>query len=270
MIHLTKCSQPDSLTRYTLSRMTVLLAPAKLTWFLEITGQREDGYHELRSEMTTIDFCDRITIVNDADYLHIEGPIAGGVVTDATNLVSRALAVVGRTAGVTVEKFIPTGGGLGGGSADAAAILRWAGGVSSEEALTLGSDVPFCQLGGRALVEGIGEKLTPLGFVSRDVTLFMPSFSVNTRDCYAAFDKLVHNGVNPSGHNHLERAAGMVEPRLKSTLEWLRSEMGSGVQLAGSGSTMFIEGHMRPGNTQWHLAGPSGDIHVMQTVTLPS
>lgn len=248
--------------------MTVLLAPAKLTWFLEITGQREDGYHELRSEMVTIDLCDHVTINENADYLHFEGPV-GGVIADGTNLVARALALVGRTAGVIVEKCIPIGGGLGGGSADAAAILRWAGGVTNKEALTLGSDVPFCQLGGRALVEGIGEKLTPLGFESRNVTLFMPTFSVNTRDCYATFDKLLASGVKPSGRNHLERAAGVAEPRLKSSLEWLRREVGSGVQLAGSGSTMFIEGHLRSGKTHWDVVGPEGNIRVLQTVTLP-
>ena len=99
--------------------------------------------------------------------------------------------MVERRAGVTLHKFIPPGGGLGGGSADAGALLRWAGGVSDEAALRLGGDVPFCQIGGRALVEGVGERISELAFERRDVTLMLLSFGVNTAQCYRAFDELV-------------------------------------------------------------------------------
>lgn len=247
-----------------------LVARAKLTWDLEITGRRDDGYHELRSEMSTIDFSDVLQVDESEDYLQVVSPLGHHVPLDDTNLVARALRLVNRRAGVLIEKAIPIGGGLGGGSADAAAILRWAGGVDETVALTLGGDVPFCQLGGRARVEGVGEILTPLSFVARDVTLMMPSFSVSTAAVYGAYDELVSGGWQPTGGNHLEVPAGVVSPQLHNTLLWLRANYGSRVQLAGSGSTMFIEGHVRGTDRQWDISGPEGLIQMYQTTTTPN
>lgn len=244
--------------------MTVLLAPAKLTWFLEITGVRRNGFHELHSEMLTLALSDELAIDPTGNQLVI--PNNPTLPTDATNLVNRALALVGRTAGVTLTKRIPLGGGLGGGSADAGAILRWAGGVSDELALTLGGDVPFCQLGGRALVEGVGERLTALPFIERPVTLFLPTFSVATAAVYQAYDQLFNSGERPRGRNHLEEAARMVEPRLAMTLDWLRANVAD-VVVAGSGSTMFAEGHVA---CPTDVAGPCGVINVVQTTTTPA
>jgi len=104
-----------------------LLAHAKLTWNLEILGRREDGLHDLRSEMTTIGLHDVLFVDDSADHLEVLNPFTTDVVSGEDNLIVRALRLVGRRAGVRVEKSIPIGGGLGGGSADAAAILRWAG-----------------------------------------------------------------------------------------------------------------------------------------------
>jgi 4-diphosphocytidyl-2-C-methyl-D-erythritol kinase len=245
-----------------------ILAPAKLTWFLEITGVREDGLHELRSEMTTLDLCDRLSVDPDGDYLRLaRGP---EVPVDETNLVSRALSLLERRAGVVIEKRIPVGAGLGGGSADAAAILRFFGGVSDEEALTLGGDVPFCQCGGRAMVQGVGERVTPLDFVARDVTLFMPDFSISTRDCYRAFDELESRGTPRRGANHLEAAARVVEPRLASTLDWLRATYGDEVCVAGSGSTMFVPFHLEDARGEGELRGPVGPVRFRQSVTTPN
>jgi len=249
--------------------MIALRARAKLTWYLEITGRRENGYHELRSEMTTIGVQDTLSVDESADYLHVTGQFAPSVPDDHTNLVTRALALMDRRAGVTIDKGIPVGGGLGGGSADAAAILRWCGGVSTEAALALGGDVPFCMVGGRALVEGVGERVTPLAFEERPVTLIMPNFGVSTADCYRAFDELRDGGWNPDGRNHLEVPAGVVEPRLKRTLEWLRSELGPHVQLAGSGSTLFVAGRVSDRGDQWDVAGPEGALAFYQTTTTP-
>ena len=248
----------------------VLRAPAKLTWYLEVTGRRADGYHELRSEMTTIDYCDDVVVEEGADYLTVFNPFRAPVPIDDTNIVARALRLVGRRAGVTIDKSIPVGGGLGGGSADAAAILRWAGGVEPERALTLGGDVPFCQLGGRALVEGVGERLTELPFEERWVTLIMPDFGVSTADCYRAYDQLRDGGWTPAGANHLEEPAGVVESRLATTLAWLRSEWGPGVALAGSGSTMFVEGRRDEDRGHWDMTGPEGPLQIVQTITTPN
>ncbi|HEV3187127.1 MAG TPA: 4-(cytidine 5'-diphospho)-2-C-methyl-D-erythritol kinase [Acidimicrobiales bacterium] len=249
--------------------MSELLAPAKLTWYLEVTRRRDDGFHELRSEMVTLDFADRLDVDESGDYLRLEGPFSA-VPLDDHNLVTRALELVERRAGVTLHKVIPPGGGLGGGSADAGAILRWAGGVSAEKALSLGGDVPFCQMGGRALVEGVGERLTTLPYEPRDVTLVLLGFGVNTRQCYEAYDELVAAGEKPEGRNHLEAAARLVEPRLAETMDWLGATLENRVHLAGSGSTLFIEGHLEHGVETWDVLGPEGVVQFRQTITTPT
>lgn len=249
--------------------MIELLAHAKLTWNLEITGRREDGYHELRSEMTTISLHDVLFLDENGDHLQVLSPFNAEVVTDERNLVVRALRLVGRRAGVRVEKSIPVGGGLGGGSADAAAILRWAGGVTNDVAVTLGGDVPFCQLGGHALVEGVGERLSDLPHEFRDVTLIMPDFGVSTAECYRAYDEMRADGWSPGGTNHLEEPAGRVEPRLATTLAWLRAEIGAPVQLAGSGSSMFVEGHLGATESRWDMTGPEGPLQLSTLTTTP-
>ena len=248
--------------------MIELLAPAKLTWFIEITGTRGDGMHELRAEMLSVDFADRLEIDEEGDYLNLEGPYSN-VIANEDNLVARALQLVNRTAGVTLHKLVPPGGGLGGGSSDAGAILRWAGGVSAELAVTLGGDVPFCQVGGRALVEGVGEKLYERPYEKRDVTLILLSFGVNTAQCYRAYDELVAAGERPSGRNHLEPAARIVEPRLAETMDWLSATLGDRVHLAGSGSTLFVEGHLEHGVSTWDVMGPEGVVQFCQTTTTP-
>jgi 4-diphosphocytidyl-2-C-methyl-D-erythritol kinase len=243
-----------------------LFAPAKLTWYLEVTGTRADGYHLVRSEMLSVGLVDQLVLEEGLDYLRVIG--GTDVPVDDANLVRRALAVVGRRAGVTLEKRIPTGGGLGGGSSDAAAILRWAGGVDAATAATLGGDVPFCQVGGRALVEGIGDLVTPLAFVERDVTLLMPDFAVATGPVYRAYDELVREGDRPEGRNHLEAAACRVEPRLGAVLAWARATWGE-AHLAGSGSTIFLEGHVFD-TPYGDVPGPVGRLKWYQTVATPA
>ena len=246
--------------------MTTLLAPAKLTWYLEVVGRRADGYHELRSEMTTLSLADELTIDESGDYVRVSNPFERPVPEGADNLVARALALVGRRAGVHIDKKIPAGGGLGGGSADAAAILRWAGGVDPVAALSLGGDVPFCQVGGRALVEGVGERVSPLPYEARTVTLFIPEFGVPTPACYRAYDELYAMGWRPTGPNHLEEPARRVEPRLGRVLDWLRVRLGD-VRLAGSGSTMFVEGAFEE---RLDVRDPAMRLRVLTTTTTPA
>ncbi len=249
--------------------MTTLVAPAKLTWFLEVTGRRPDGYHELRSEMFSLALADVLEVDDGGDGLVVEGPYAGKVPRDGSDLVTRALAVVRRRAGVRLLKVIPVGGGLGGGSSDAAAILRWAGGVTPERALGLGGDVPFCLVGGHALVEGVGERVEPLAPEERPVTLIWPDFGVHTAECYRAYDEMVDQGWRPTGENHLEEPAIRVEPRLGRVLAHVRAELGVAVRLAGSGSTMFVAGHLGEGRDQWEVEGPEGPLRFCQTTTAP-
>jgi 4-diphosphocytidyl-2-C-methyl-D-erythritol kinase len=141
--------------------------------------------------------------------------------------------------------------------------------VSADEAASLGGDVPFCQVGGRALVEGVGERISELDYERRDVTLVLLSFGVNTAACYRAFDELKASGGRQVGRNHLEAAARLVEPRLGETMDWLSATLEDRVHLAGSGSTLFIEGHLEPGVEAWDVMGPEGLVQFRQTATTP-
>jgi 4-diphosphocytidyl-2-C-methyl-D-erythritol kinase len=228
-----------------------LTAPAKLTLSLRVTGVRPDGYHLLESEMVTLDLADTLTI-GDGDGLTIttraiEGEQGGfaSIPTGSDNLVARALAAVGRTARVHLEKRIPPGAGLGGGSADAAAVLRWACRLDHDLAAGLGADVPFCIRGGRAMVRGIGEDITPLPYVERQFALLLLPFGVDTGAAYRAWDRLAEEGGLPepgSVSNDLEAPAVLVEPRLSEWKEVLGEATGREPRLAGSGSTWFVEG----------------------------
>jgi 4-diphosphocytidyl-2-C-methyl-D-erythritol kinase len=223
-------------------------APAKLTLSLRVTGRRPDGYHLLDAEMVTVDLVDTLTF-GEGDALSVVDEIVGGTGTGAIsvgpdNLVARALALVRRTASVRVVKRIPAGAGLGGGSADAAAVLRWAGMVDPTAALSLGSDVPFCVRGGRARVTGTGETLEPLPFERRRFVLLLPPVSVDTAAVYRAYDESEpdRHGDDTELGNDLERAALSVAPRLAAWRDRLEEASGQRPRLAGSGSTWFVEG----------------------------
>ena len=200
-----------------------------------------DGYHLIDALMTTLELHDTLTIVDDPDgRVEYTGRWAAGLDGDGDDLVSRALRAGGRRAAVRVDKAIPHGGGLGGGSADAAAVLRWCGCHDLDVAARIGADVPFCLVGGRARVRGIGEIVEPIDRDPGLVTLVVPPFSVGTPNVYRAWDAL--GGPTDVGDNDLEPAAIAVEPRLA---EWKRRiEAASGVRpvLAGSGSTWFLPG----------------------------
>lgn len=216
-------------------------APAKLTRSLRVTGVRADGFHLIDAEMVTISLCDTLEIDPDGQGLVIDALDTGlDVVNGDDNSVTRALRLVGRTAGVRLRKRIPAGGGLGGGSADAAAILRWAGYDDPVGAATLGADVPFCVAGGRARVTGIGEVLEPLEPVDATFTLLVPPFGCSTPAVYRAWDEL--GGPTADGPNDLEPAALRVEPRLAMWRDRLGDATGERPILAGSGCTWFVPG----------------------------
>ena len=145
--------------------MVRVLAPAKLTVSLRVTGVRPDGYHELDAEMVTLDLADELVLREGGPALAVVGggPACGraGCRAPARTSWSGRWRPVAARADVRSIKRIPIGGGLGGGSADAAAVLRWAGCADLGVALRLGSDVPFCLVGGRARVHGVGERVVP-------------------------------------------------------------------------------------------------------------
>lgn len=224
------------------SGVVSLEAPAKLTLSLRITGVRDDGYHLIDAEMVTLDFGDRIEIDPD-------GPVRGRVevvehgerrLAAADDLVVRALEAAGVDPGVVVHKSIPPGAGLGGGSADAAAVLRWAGVTDPGVAVSLGADVPFCVIGGRARVSGIGEVVEPLSFTESEVTLFTPPVMCSTPVVYRMWDEL--GGPTGDHGNDLEPAALAVAPELARWRDELAAVSRIRPRLAGSGSTWWVPG----------------------------
>ncbi len=217
----------------------VLFAPAKLTCSLRITGARADGYHEIDAEMVTLDLADELAF-DEGDHLEVVGATGLAVPQGDDNLVRRALAAIDRRAAVRLVKRIPAGAGLGGGSADAAAVLRWAGCSDRLLAASLGADVAFCLVGGRARVTGGGEVITPLAPVVRAYTLLIPPFGVATAEVYRAWDRL--GGPTGDGLNDLEPAALDVAPALAEWRDRLGDATGLTPVLAGSGSSWFVAG----------------------------
>ena len=206
---------------------------------MRITGVRDDGYHLIDAEMVSLDLADELAFTEGSGLEVVEGH-QFGFVDPHDNLVGRALRAVGREAHVALRKRIPAGGGLGGGSSNAAAVMRWAGCDDLGIAASLGADVPFCLRGGRARVTGIGEIIEPLPFVARTVTLAMPPFGCSTPAVYAAWDDL--GGPTAAGPNDLEPAALVIEPRLAAFRDALGDATGQTPRIAGSGSTWFVDG----------------------------
>jgi 4-diphosphocytidyl-2-C-methyl-D-erythritol kinase len=251
-----------------------MYAPAKLTLSLAVTGVRPDGYHELRAEMVALSLADELIITEGGHGVTVAAEPwirAEALDVDGDNLITRALASVGRTAAVEVTKHIPLGGGLGGGSSDAAAVLRWAGSHDVGTALSLGSDVPFSLAGGRALVEGVGEKITPLPYEFREVVLLIPPFGVDTAKVYAAWDARRSRAELEQGPNELTESALEVEPRLATWRDVLADLTGVEPVLAGSGSTWFVDALATQAQIEdsgWLTAG-ADQARIMKAHTVP-
>jgi len=248
--------------------VVTLRAHAKLTRSLRITGVRPDGYHLIDAEMVSLDLHDVLTIDPSGDGLAASGPFAAGIPLDGSNLAARALAITGRTAHITLDKHIPHGGGLGGGSTDAASALRWGGFGCTDEDLVrasqLGADIPFCLVGGRARVRGIGEIVDPLPHVDATVTLIVPPLAVSTPAAYRAWDEL--GGPTADGPNDLEAAALVVEPTLRWWQRAISDRVGKPPTLAGSGATWFVEGEHSDALTD--LVDEGATVVVARTVPM--
>jgi len=179
-----------------------LTARAKVNLALHVTGRRDDGYHLLDSIVAFADLegvgGDRLTIRFAAGEtgpprLAVSGPFAGLVPQDATNSAVAAAVSVGGIAAIALEKNLPVAAGVGGGSADAAAVLRAAAahrGLPAEDvaalALSLGADVPVCLLGRPARMRGIGEALTPLSVPGAPCVLANPGVEMSTPAVFKA------------------------------------------------------------------------------------
>ncbi len=177
---------------------TLWPAPAKLNLFLHVTGRRADGYHELQTLFQLIELCDMvgIRVRDDGRIERPEGPVGVDADADLTVRAARSLqSATGcrRGASLRIVKRIPMGGGLGGGSSDAATVLLalnhlWGCGLSVDElarlGLPLGADVPVFVRGSSAWAEGVGERLIPVELPERWYVIIHPGVGVPTRDVF--------------------------------------------------------------------------------------
>lgn len=240
-------------------------APAKLNLFLHVVGQRSDGYHLLQSVFQLIDLQDQLCIrLRDDGEIHLLSDIAG--VDPSTNLVMRAARQLEQQAqqrglqiqgaDLSLEKHIPMGGGLGGGSSDAATTLialnhLWQLGLTQNElmqiGLSLGSDVPFFLLGQNAFVEGIGERLSPLKTEDAWYVILHPGVAVPTplifssphltRDTKSVKMSDFSSGLFSFGRNDLQAVAEKAFPEVLAAVHWL-SQFGN-ARMSGSGACVF-------------------------------
>jgi 4-diphosphocytidyl-2-C-methyl-D-erythritol kinase len=236
-------------------------APAKLNLFLHVVGRRADGYHLLQTAFRLIDLCDSLEFAPRADgAIRLATPLSG--VPEGEDLTVRAARLLREAAGldagveIRLEKRIPIGGGLGGGSSDAATTLialndLWGAGLGRCQlaalALRLGADVPFFLLGRNALGEGIGERLTALDLDPAWYVVITPQVAVSTREIFAS--PALTRDTKPLkltaffaglGHNDLEPVVCARVPQVAQTLRWLRVDAGrADARMSGSGSSVF-------------------------------
>ena len=236
-------------------------AHAKVNFTLEVLGIRPDGYHALRSLVVPVSLADTLTVEK-----------AGTVSSDSPygekDLAVRAARALGVGARLSVVKRIPVGGGLGGGSADAAAALvaldeLYGLGHSREElaeiGAAVGSDVPALVMGGPVLMEGRGERVTPAAeFQPLDLVLANPGVSVSTPAVFAAFDRggIAHSEASTERmfaalatgdrariaaelQNDLEGVSAALCPAIADALAALRDTGALGARMSGSGATCF-------------------------------
>lgn len=251
------------------------LAPAKINLALHVTGRRENGYHDLDSLVVFAEHGDRLWIeAADADRLTIDGPFAAGLPLDRGNLVLRALdlarSVAARSGlalpplGIHLEKNLPLASGIGGGSADAAALLRlvserWPvlGAALANEALALGADVPMCLSGQAARVRGVGEIAAPLRRLPRfALVLVNCGAPVSTPAAFGALERRDNPALPPlpeagfadlgaliaylrQTRNDLEAPALSLVPEIADASAALAGEGALFQRMSGSGATVF-------------------------------
>lgn len=235
-------------------------APAKVNLFLHITGRREDGYHLLQSVFRLLDHGDTLHITPRSDGVITRIDALPGVPAEQDLCVRAARLLqthTGCKAGATIglEKRIPMGGGLGGGSSDAATVLLalnrlWDLHLTRRElmqlGLRLGADVPVFIFGKNAWAEGIGEQLSAIALPPAWYVVLTPDVHVSTAQVFASRE--LTRDTNPAkmaaffkgfGHNDLEPLVCRNHPAVASALEWLR-QFGD-ARMSGSGASVFLE-----------------------------
>jgi len=243
-------------------------APGKLNLFLHVLGRRADGYHELQTVFRLIDRADRVGIaLRDDGALQRLDPLPGVPLADDLCLraAARMQALARRHRGsaaarlgadIALEKRLPMGGGLGGGSSDAATVMLvlnrlWNLGLDRraliDEATQLGADVPLFVFGRNALGEGIGERLRALELPPAWYLVLVPPVSVSTREVFAS--SALTRDTKPLkitpffqglGQNDLEPVVTAQYPEVAAQLDWLRQHR-PGARMTGSGACVFAE-----------------------------
>lgn len=242
-------------------------AYAKVNYALHITGRREDGYHLLDSLVDVFEAHDRIWLeCSDTRELVVSGPFAKGVPTGPENLIWKAVDLFDRDRGLKIhlEKNLPHGAGIGGGSSDAAAVLRhlsklWGMDLpSTDRVLSLGADVPVCLHNAPARMEGIGELLsTPPPFPRKmGIVLANPGLHVPTGRIFQSLASKTNPPMLPmdwapfdfasfidwctAQRNDLQAPAIAAEPGIQAVLDTLLALKGCRLaRMSGSGSTCF-------------------------------
>ncbi|HRQ05834.1 MAG TPA: 4-(cytidine 5'-diphospho)-2-C-methyl-D-erythritol kinase [Nitrosomonas halophila] len=238
-------------------------APAKLNLFLHVIGRRQDGYHLLQTVFRFIDYADQLTFtVRDDGLIKLTSPMPG--LPDQDNLCVRAAKLLQERSGsplgadIHLEKRIPMGGGLGGGSSDAATTLialnrlwkiDWDREHLMKLGLELGADVPIFVYGRNAFAEGIGEIFTPVDLPPYWYLVLTPPVHVSTVEVFSS-QELTRDTIpikmaafsTGQGHNDLEPVVARMQPVVASWLAWLRQQRGATkVAMSGSGSCIFAE-----------------------------
>ncbi|NYT64176.1 4-(cytidine 5'-diphospho)-2-C-methyl-D-erythritol kinase [Alcaligenaceae bacterium] len=252
-------------------------APAKINLFLHVIGRRGDGYHLLQTAFRFIDLCDSLDFETRNDGLIVrEGEHLAGL-AEQDDLVVRAALALQKSTGVTqgaqirYKKNIPSGGGLGGGSSDAASTLialnrLWGTGLTRSElmqlGLSLGADVPVFVYGQPAFAEGVGEVLTPLSLSERAYLVVQPAQSVSTAGVFSSPDltrdspsvtmsvftdwqtiNAADKGLESIplfGRNDLESVVFAKYPCVSEVAVWLERQ-GYNARMTGSGACFFVE-----------------------------
>lgn len=245
-------------------------APAKINLFLHVVGRRDDGYHLLQTAFRFIDLCDTLHFERRGDgKLVCESPLAGLKTQD--DLVLRAAQALQRATGarygarIHYQKKIPAGGGLGGGSSDAASTLialnrLWQTGLTRGDlmrlALPLGADVPVFVFGQAAFAEGVGELLSPLSLPDRSYVVVAPTQTVSTRAVFSSPEltrdapyvrMLLFTDWQKAqaqaalfGRNDLEPVVYAKYPRIHGLSTWFKRQ-GVNARMTGSGACFFAE-----------------------------
>lgn len=235
-----------------------LPSPAKLNLFLHILNRREDGHHNIQTLFQFIDWCDTLHFhVRSDDGIYLKSNIAG--VSESDNLVIKAAQKLRQATGCTtgididLEKCLPLGAGIGGGSSNAATTLLalnylWQTQLSADDLLhlggQLGADVPVFIYGHSAWADGIGDGLTAMILPERWYVLLVPNVSICTSELYSD-PRLVRDGAelnidhyrHGEGHNDFEKLLRFDHPEIAHALDWLGQF--SKARITGSGSIVF-------------------------------